>query len=55
MATRSATKVGPKYANVATHASATSSSTSGYCGEIGNAQPRHFPRSSSHETMGMLS
>src|SRR5258708_392222 len=35
--------------------SPTSASTMGYCTEIGAPQRRHLPRSSSHDTMGILS
>ena len=35
--------------------SAVASSTSGYIGEIGSPHPRQRPRSTSHETIGMLS
>ena len=51
----SASSVMPCCQTIAAQIPAVASSTSGYIGEIGSLQLRHLPRSSSHETTGMLS
>src|SRR3989442_1255247 len=47
--------LGPYASIAATHRTATTASMMGYCAEIGCPHQRHRPRSSSHETTGMLS
>src|SRR6476661_8675669 len=54
-AARSASRLGPWRQTMKAQMSAVSSSISGYWTEIGAWQPRQRPRSTSHDTMGMLS
>src|SRR6476661_9675196 len=54
-AARSASRLGPWRQTMNAQMRAVSSSISGYWTEIGAWQPRQRPRSTSHDTMGMLS